>query len=71
MLKYVNPILNGIEVLIVAECNVNRLIYFTHSCSTFVLIVAECNVNSFPSFLLSVIILVLIVAECNVNQYYS
>ena len=56
------------DVLIVAECNVNSLNSFKLVTLVRVLIVAECNVNFKLSIIKFNTFLVLIVAECNVNK---
>ena len=59
--------INSLNILIVAECNVNFLGAFLGEERHFILIVAECNVNIFYWSFKIVIIIILIVAECNVN----
>ena len=55
------------RVLIVAECNVNKIFNCHCPIIFYVLIVAECNVNHTVCPHFYFLVIVLIVAECNVN----
>ena len=56
------------EILIVAECNVNTDTRHLSRCQNLILIVAECNVNLNYCTKVYKVIIILIVAECNVNE---